>query len=172
MKPKPTLTISSTVRRRIGKTNAGKAMPMKIVFIASESIPFIKTGGLADVAGTLPLALAKLGEKVSVIIPKYSKIPESYRFKMEHVTDFHTSMGWRQQYVGVDKLEMNGVTFYFADNEYYFKQNYVYSDGDFETERFCWFARACMELMSRLDIVPDVLHLNDWQTGLIAMLLS
>lgn len=147
-------------------------MPMKIVFIASESIPFIKTGGLADVAGTLPLALAKLGEKVSVIIPKYSKIPESYRFKMEHVTDFHTSMGWRQQYVGVDKLEMNGVTFYFADNEYYFKQNYVYSDGDFETERFCWFARACMELMSRLDIVPDVLHLNDWQTGLIAMLLS
>lgn len=145
---------------------------MRITFIASECAPFIKTGGLADVVGALPAALAKLGADVSVVIPKYSRIPSEYSDKMEHAGDFYVQMGWRQQYVGVKKLSMGGVDYYFADNEYYFKQEYIYSDGDFETERFCWFCRAALELMSRLDIVPELLHLNDWHTGLIPMLLA
>ena len=135
-------------------------------------MPFIKTGGLADVVGTLPAALKKKGMNVSVIIPKYSRIPEKYRFAMEHITDFTIRLGWRNQYVGVDKLSLNGIDFYFADNEYYFKQDYVYTDGDFEAERFCWFARAVPEIMQRLSLIPDILHLNDWQTGLIAMLIK
>lgn len=145
---------------------------MNIVFVASEAVPFIKTGGLADVVGTLSGALASLGESVTVIIPKYSMISQTYRKQMQHVTDFHVTMGWRRQYVGVEKLTHNGVTFLFADNEYYFKQDYVYCDGNFEAERFCWFARAAMEMMCRLDIVPDILHLHDWQAGLLAMLLK
>lgn len=145
---------------------------MRITFVSSECTPFIKTGGLADVVGTLPTALFKLGVKVSVIIPKYSKIPEKFRNSAEHIIDFHIPLGWRNQYVGVDLLTMNGINYYFADNEYYFKQDYVYSDGNFETERFCWFCRAVPEILSRLDIVPDVLHLHDWQTGLIPMLIS
>lgn len=149
-----------------------KGNNMKITIISSECIPFIKTGGLADVTGTLPSALAAQGVAVNVIIPKYSKIPEEFRNRMEHVTDFYVSMGWRNQYVGADRLSIDGIDYYFADNEYYFKQDYVYSSGDFETERFCWFCRASMEIMSRLDIIPDVLHLNDWQTGLIPLLLN
>lgn len=145
---------------------------MVVTFVSSECTPFIKTGGLADVVGTLPQALSKLGIKTSVIIPKYSRIPESFRYTAEHVAEFYVSMGWRSQYVGVDKLSLNGIDFYLADNEYYFKQNYIYSDGNFETERFCWFCRAAMEIMSRCDMIPDILHLNDWQTGLIPMLLE
>lgn len=145
---------------------------MKIVFVSSECTPFIKTGGLADVTGSLPKALAKQGADVSVIIPKYSMIPEEYSKKTEHVLDFHIGMGWRRQYVGAEKLTMGGVNYYFADNEYYFRQNYVYSSGDFEAERFCWFCRAALEIMARLDIVPDIVHLNDWQTGLIPMLIK
>lgn len=149
-----------------------KEFLMKITIVSSECVPFIKTGGLADVTGTLPSALTAQGASVSVIIPKYSMISEKYRSEMIHLTDFHIAMGWRSQYVGVDFLKINDINYYFIDNEYYFKQNYVYSSGDFETERFCWFCRASLETMSRLDIVPDVLHLNDWQTGLIPMLLS
>ena len=145
---------------------------MKVIIAASECVPFIKTGGLADVVGALPAAEKELGAEVSVMIPKYSRIPERFRFNMEHVTDFYITLGWRSQYVGVDRLMIDGVNYYFLDNEYYFKQDYVYTDGDFETERFCWFCRAVLEAMLRLDIVPDVLHLNDWQTGLIAMLLN
>ena len=145
---------------------------MKIAVIASECVPFIKTGGLADVIGALPAAEHKLGHEVFVMIPKYSRIPEAFRNEMVHVTDFYITLGWRSQYVGVDRIVMDGVTYYFLDTEYYFKQNYVYSDGDFETERFCWFSRAVLEAILRLGLAPDVMHLNDWQTGLIAMLLN
>lgn len=145
---------------------------MKVLIVASECVPFIKTGGLADVVGALPGAEKKLGAEVSVMIPKYSRIPEEYRFAMTHVAEFWIDLGWRRQYVGVDLIKKDGVNYYFLDNEYYFKQNYVYTDGDFETERFCWFCRAVLETVLRLDIVPDIMHLNDWQTGLIAMLLE
>ena len=145
---------------------------MKVFIVASECVPFIKTGGLADVAGALPTAMTELGAEVSVMIPKYSRIPESYRFNMQHVADFYITLGWRSQFVGVDMIEKDGVKYYFLDNEYYFRQDYVYSDGDFETERFCWFCRAVLESMKRLDMVPDVIHCNDWQTGLVPMLLN
>lgn len=143
---------------------------MKIAFVSSECAPFVKTGGLADVAGALPRALAGLGAEVCCILPKYGLIPKEYRSQMEHAADFHIDLGWRKQYVGVEKLEMGGVTCYFLDNEYYFKQDYVYCSGDFETERFCWFDRAVMETLGRLEMIPDILHLNDWQTGLAALL--
>lgn len=145
---------------------------MKVLIVASECVPFIKTGGLADVVGALPAAEKKLGAEVAVMIPKYSRIAEEYRFHMTHVTDFYIDLGWRRQFVGVDMLEKDGIRYYFLDNEYYFKQNYVYTDGDFETERFCWFAKAVLESILRIGFEPDVLHLNDWQTGLIAMLLN
>ena len=145
---------------------------MKILIVASECVPFIKTGGLADVVGALPAAESKLGAEVSVMIPKYSRIPEDLKSEMEHVADFSINLGWRSQYVGVELIRRSGMNYYFLDNEYYFKQDYVYSEGDFETERFCWFCRAVLETLMRLDVVPDVIHLNDWQTGLIAMLLA
>ena len=130
---------------------------MKVLIVASECVPFIKTGGLADVVGALPAAEKELGSEVSVMIPKYSRIPEKYRYSMEHVSDFHVTMGWRSQFVGVDRLTVDGVNYYFLDNEYYFKQDYVYTDGDFETERFCWFCRAVLETVLRLDVVPDIM---------------
>lgn len=145
---------------------------MKVCIVASECFPFIKTGGLADVIGALPAAETELGAEVSVMIPKYSRIPEQYKNRMRHVTDFYITLGWRSQYVGVELIEENGVNYYFLDNEYYFKQDYVYADGDFETERFCWFCRAALESLLHLGAAPDVIHLNDWQTGLIAMLLN
>lgn len=143
---------------------------MKIAFVSSECVPFVKTGGLADVAGALPRAIAKLGEQVCCLMPKYGLIPQEYSERMEHAADFNIGLGWRNQYVGVEKLEMEGVTYYFLDNEYYFKQDFVYCSGDFETERFCWFNRAVMETIERLGIIPDILHLNDWQTAMAAVL--
>lgn len=145
---------------------------MRITVVASECAPFIKTGGLADVVGALPPALNTLGADVSVIIPKYSRIADEHKQRMRHIADFYINLGWRSQYVGVELIEVNGVKWYFIDNEYYFKQDYVYTDGDFETERFCYFCRAVLEMMLMLDLVPDVIHLNDWQTGLIALLLN
>ena len=144
---------------------------MKIFLVASECVPFIKTGGLADVVGALPAALKKLGAEVSVLIPKYSMIPQQFRKEMQHITDFSIQLGWRKQYVGVEKIHREGIDFYFADNEFYFKQDYVYSSGDFEAERYCWFSKAALEIMQKLDIVPDIIHLNDWQTGMIPLLL-
>ena len=115
---------------------------MKIFLVASECVPFIKTGGLADVVGALPAALKRLGAEVSVLIPKYSMIPQQFRKEMQHITDFSIQLGWRKQYIGVEKIHREGIDFYFADNEFYFKQDYVYSSGDFEAERYCWFSKA------------------------------
>ena len=129
-------------------------MGLKIFLVASECVPFIKTGGLADVVGALPAALKRLGAEVSVLIPKYSMIPQQFRKEMQHITDFSIQLGWRNQYVGVEKIHREGIDFYFADNEFYFKQDYVYSSGDFEAERYCWFSKAALEIMQKLDIVP------------------
>lgn len=143
---------------------------MKILFAASECMPFIKTGGLADVAGTLPRALAKEGADVRVILPKYRLIPEEYRFAMRHVFDDYIYLGWRSQYLGIDELEFEGVTYWFVDNEFYFGGDRVYGEGEFEAERFCFFCKAVMEAMPRLGFMPDVLHCNDWQTGFLPLL--
>ena len=143
---------------------------MKILMAASECVPFVKTGGLADVIGALPKALAAEGVDVRVVVPKYVEIPQSYRERMTHLVDFTVELGWRRQYCGIDTLTENGITFYFIDNEYYFKRPYVYGLGGDEPERFSFFDKAVLEMLPRIDFFPDVLHCHYWQTGMIPML--
>ncbi|MBO4562152.1 MAG: glycogen synthase [Clostridia bacterium] len=145
---------------------------MKLLFTTSECVPFIKTGGLADVAGTLPRALKELSpeSEIAVMLPKYRRIPEEYRFNMRHVFDTRIDLGWRNQYLGLDELVIDGVKYWFIDNEFYFGGDYIYGSGDFETERFCFFCKAVMESLTRLGFMPDVIHCNDWQTGYIPLL--
>ncbi|MBO4849170.1 MAG: glycogen synthase [Clostridia bacterium] len=147
---------------------------MKLLFTTSECMPYIKTGGLADVAGTLPRALKELcpENEICVMLPKYRRISEEYRFSMRHVFDSRIDLGWRNQYIGVDELKKDGVTYWFVDNEFYFGGDYIYGSGDFETERFCFFCKAVMESLPRLGFMPDVIHCNDWQTGYIPMLIK
>ena len=144
---------------------------MKILFAASECVPFIKTGGLADVVGALAPVLARKGHDVRVILPKYGMMAEEYRQQLRHVTDFYVKLGWRHQYCGIEALERQGVTFYFVDNEYYFKRNYIYGLGGDEYERFGFFCRAVLDALPRLDFQPDVIHAHDWQSGMVPALL-
>jgi len=144
---------------------------MKILYVASESTPYIKTGGLADVAGSLPYALTREGHKVSVAIPLYSKIPVEYRNKMKHETYFYVDMDWRHQYVGIMSLEENGVKTYFIDNEYYFHRHAIYGLMD-DGERFIFFNRAVVQMIKELDLDIDIVHANDWHTGLIPLYLK
>ena len=144
---------------------------MKILFAASECVPFIKTGGLADVVGALAPVLAKKGHDVRVMLPKYGAIPEKYRYAMNHVCDFYIQLGWRTQFCGIDELRQDGVTFYFIDNEYYFNRNYIYGMGGDEYERFGFFCRAVLEALPRLGFHPDILHTHDWQSGMIPALM-
>ena len=145
---------------------------MKVLFVASECVPFSKTGGLADVVGALPKEIKKSGVDVRVITPLYSAIPEKWRSKMEHLLYFYVNLGWRRQYVGIEKLTLNDITYYFVDNEYYFGRSYIYGLGGDEGERFAFFDRAVMEALPKIDFVPDVLHCHDWQTGLIPAMLE
>lgn len=145
---------------------------MKILFAVSECVPFVKTGGLADVAGALPGELAELGVDVRVILPKYRDIPSYWKEQMRHLTSFYVNLAWRKQYCGIDTLVYRGVTYYFIDNEFYFARDSVYGDGDEEGERFAFFCRAVLEAIPRLDFIPDLLHCNDWQTGMIPTLLK
>jgi len=145
---------------------------LKVLFVASECVPFSKTGGLADVVGALPKEIKKSGVDVRVITPLYSAIPEKWRSKMEHLLYFYVNLGWRRQYVGIEKLTVNDITYYFVDNEYYFGRSYIYGLGGDEGERFAFLARAVMEALPKIDFVPDVLHCHDWQTGLIPALLE
>ena len=138
----------------------------KIVYLTSEAAPFIATGGLADVLGSLPKAIASNGNyDVSVILPLYGAIKQEFRSKFEYITNFNVSVAWRWQYCGVFRYNYQGVNFYFIDNEYYFKREGniygFYDDG----ERFSFFSRAALDTIARLDIYPDVLHCNDWQTA-------
>lgn len=138
----------------------------KIIFLGSEAAPFIATGGLADVLGSLPKELAKKENlDVSVILPLYGNIADEYRKKFKFITNFNVSVGWRWQYAGIFLYEYNNVKFYFIDNEYYFKREGniygFYDDG----ERFAFFSRAALDTIARLNIYPDVLHCNDWQTA-------
>ena len=143
---------------------------MKILFAASECAPFIKTGGLADIIGALPVELVKNDVSVSVVMPKYRDIPEVYKEEMEHLCHFQIHMGWRSQYCGIETLRQRGVTYYFIDNEYYYARSSVYGETDEEGERFAFFCRAVLEMLPHTGF-PDVLHGNDWQTGMIAPLL-
>lgn len=145
---------------------------MKILFAASECVPFIKTGGLADVVGSLPVELCRQGEDARVILPKYRLIDGGYRERMQHLFSFTVPFGAEQKFCGVSTLKERGVTYYFVDNEEFFYCDAIYGDGLSEGRRFAFFCRAVLEIVPRIDFVPDVLHLNDWQTGLIAALLK
>ena len=145
---------------------------MKILFAASECVPFCKTGGLADVVGALAPVLAAKGHDVRVILPLYSAIPHDYVEKLRHVVDFEVELGWRRQYCGIETLEMNGVTFYFVDNKYYFGRSYLYGLGGDEHERFGFFCRAVLNSLPLLQFQPQIIHAHDWQTGMIPALLK
>ncbi len=145
---------------------------MKILFAASECVPFIKTGGLADVVGALAPVLAKKGHDVRVILPLYTAIPEKYVSAMRHLVDFEVNLGWRRQYCGIEVLEQDGVTFYFVDNKYYFGRNYIYGLGGDEYERFGFFCRGVLNALPLIKFIPDIIHANDWQTGMIPALLK
>ena len=143
---------------------------MKILFASSECMPFVKTGGIADVMGALPREILKAGEDVRVILPLYKAIGAEWREKMQHMLYFYVNLGWRRQYVGIETLVYGGVTFYFVDNEQYFGRDYIYGMGGDEGERFAYFCRAVMEALPKIDFIPDILHCHDWQTGLIPVL--
>ena len=143
---------------------------LKVLYVASEAVPFVKTGGLADVAGSLPKALKKQGVDIRVVMPKYGKIDREYLDKMEHVYDGELTVSWRKKFLGIDKLVLDGVTFYFIDNQEYFYRDGFYGYGD-DAERFSFFARAVLEIPQKEDFWPDVIHANDWHAALTSVYL-
>ena len=145
---------------------------MQIVFASAECAPFVKTGGLGDVAGSLPAALVRAGAEVIVMVPKYATIKDEYRAQMEHFADFYVSLGWRNEYCGLEKLEHDGVTYMFIDNERYFARDYPYGFFD-DGERFAFFSKAITESLQHLPtgFECDILHCNDWQTALAPVFL-
>lgn len=145
----------------------------RILFALSECVPFIKSGGLADVGGALPIALnRKKSLDVSVIMPQYSAIPHTLLKKLEHVCSFDVYVGWRKKYCGINKLKYRGVTFYFVDNRDYFFNDYLYGYGDYEAERYAFFNIAVLESLPHIGLSPDIIHCHDWQTGMIPALLN
>ena len=147
--------------------------PLHVLLAASECVPFVKTGGLADVLGALPIALKKLGADVRVILPKYSAIDAAYKERMSHVCDFPVQLGWRSQYCGIEALKLDGITFYFVDNEYYFSRSYIYGNAcNDEAERFAFFSKAVLDCLPHIGFFPDVLHAHDWQAAMAVALLK
>lgn len=151
---------------------ADSSKKMQIVFASAECAPFVKTGGLGDVAGSLPAALVRAGAEVIVMVPKYATIKDEYKSQMEHFSDFYVSLGWRNEYCGLEKLEHDGVTYMFIDNERYFARDYPYGFFD-DGERFAFFSKAITESMQHLPagFECDILHCNDWQTALAPVFL-
>ncbi len=145
---------------------------MKILFTASECVPFVKTGGLADVVGALAPVLSKQGHDVRVILPMYTSIDEKWQNQMEFQLHFDVQLGWRRQYCGVQMLKKDGVTYYFLDNKYYFGRPYIYGLGGDEYERYGFFCRACLNVLPLLDFQPDIIHAHDWQSGMVPALLK
>ena len=143
----------------------------KILFAASECVPFIKTGGLADVVGSLPKYINKDEFDVRVILPKYMAIQQKYKDQMQFITNFTVNLSWRSQYVGLFQLVYEGVTFYFVDNEFYFSGNHPYGYIHEDIEKFAFFSKAVLSVLPTLDFRPDIIHCHDWQTGLIPVML-
>ena len=151
---------------------ADSSKKMQIVFASAECAPFVKTGGLGDVAGSLPAALVRAGAEIIVMVPKYATIKDEYKAQMEHFADFYVSLGWRNEYCGLEKLEHDGVTYMFIDNERYFARDYPYGFFD-DGERFAFFSKAITESLQHLPagFECDILHCNDWQTALAPVFL-
>ena len=144
----------------------------KILFAASESVPFIKTGGLADVVGSLPKYFDKDKYDVRVMLPKYMCMKEEWKEKLAYHTHFYMDLNWRKQYVGVLTYEYEGITFYFIDNEYYFNGFAPYGDMYADIEKFAFFSKAVLSALPVIDFRPDIIHCHDWQTGLIPIYLD
>ncbi|WP_194192685.1 glycogen synthase GlgA [Clostridium chrysemydis] len=144
---------------------------MKVLFVGSEANPFIKTGGLGDVLGTLPKALVKEGVDARVVIPKYKNINQELKSKLKFLKWFMVKVGWRTQYAGVFEYKKDGVTYYLIDNEYYFGRDGLYGYYD-DGERFAYFDRAVLEFLKEIEYQPDIIHCNDWHTGMIPVMLE
>ena len=145
---------------------------MKVLFATSEAAPFVKTGGLGDVAGSLPATLREKGVDARVILPLYRCIPQEYKDKMKYINHIYINVGWRRQYVGVFELEYNGCIFYFVDNEYYFNGDKPYDYIHLDCEKFIFFSKAVLSLLPTINFRPDVINCNDWQTGPIPVFLD
>ncbi|MBR5783125.1 MAG: glycogen synthase GlgA [Clostridia bacterium] len=143
----------------------------KVLFVTGEAAPFIKSGGLGDVAGALPRALCEAGVDCRVILPLYSQIPAAWREKMVYIRSIMVQNAWRKQHCGLFSCQVGAVTYYFIDNEYYFKRYAIYGEND-DGERFAYFCRAVLSALGEIDFIPDVLHCNDWHTALIPVLLD
>ncbi len=139
---------------------------MKVLYCSSEAVPFAASGGLGDVAGSLPKALNDEKIEVRVVMPLYGQIKDKYGEELEYITNFNVLLGWRVQYCGLFKYEKDGVTYYFLDNEYYFKRHGLYGHFD-DGERFAFFSKAILEMLVNIDYEPDIIHTNDWQTALV-----
>lgn len=144
---------------------------LRVLYVTSEAVPFVKTGGLADVAASLPKELRKLGIDIRVVIPKYKNISEEFKINMTVLKEINVPVGWRNQYCGIQYLEHDGVPYYFIDNEYYFKRDDIYGFYD-DGERFAFFDRAVLEMIENIDFKPDIIQCNDWHTGMIIPLLG
>ncbi|MFC5630439.1 MULTISPECIES: glycogen synthase GlgA [Streptococcus] len=144
---------------------------MKIMFVAAEGAPFAKTGGLGDVIGALPKSLIKKGHEVAVVLPYYDLVAHKFGDQVEDILYFYTTLSWRRQYVGVKRIIQDGVTFYFIDNEQYFHRGKVYGEWD-DGERFAFFQLAALEMMEKVDFIPDILHIHDYHTAMIPYLLK
>lgn len=144
----------------------------RILYVAAECVPFIKTGGLADVVGTLPKTFPKEEADVRVVIPNYACIKPEWKAKMKDVTSFIMDLSWRNQYVGIKTLQYEGITFYFIDNEFYFAGSAPYSTMEGDIEKFCYFSKAALAICQVLDFKPDIIHCHDWQAGLLPVYLK
>lgn len=139
---------------------------MNVLYVTAEATPFVKTGGLADVAGSLPISIKNLGHDIRVVLPLHSTIKSEYKDKMKKIHEYYVDLNWRRQYVGVMELKLNGVVFYFLDNEYYFKRNHLYGEFD-DGERYAYFSKAATILPKEIKFKPDVIHSNDWHSALV-----
>ena len=145
---------------------------MKILFVGAEAVPYISTGGLGDVLGSLPQALAKKkGMDVRVVLPLYKKTKEKFANQLVFVDKTTVSLAWRNQYCGIYKVENDGVTYYFIDNEYYFNRDTIYGEFD-DAERFAFFGKAVLDIMPVIDFYPDIMHTNDWQSAMSVIYLK
>jgi len=162
-----------TMKRRLQKINAekGRTVFPSVLIAAAECAPLSKTGGLADVVGTLPAHLISLGFDCRIITPFHNSAKEKYKKETEHVLDFYVQIGWRTQYVGVEKLILDGVTIYLIDNDYYYG-NKIYWGGKEEVEQYAFFQRAALESLLHMNFIPDIIHCNDWHTAMIPMLIK
>lgn len=144
---------------------------LRVLFVASEVAPFVKTGGLADVAGSLPTAIKKGGHDIRVVMPQYGQLEEDYLQQLEHVLNFRIQLAWRNEYVGINTLEHNGVQIYFVDNQNFFHRPTLYESEDRHVQ-FAYFCRGVLEMLPRLDFQPHIIHCNDWHTGPLPLFLS